>query len=171
MPYVCWLYILPTFMLKTLFSLLFVATLAQQAVAQTTPATAPASVSAPAPIEISAGRRDTLAAISNLYERRRTGGKRWAYVGVAGLAALVRVLTASSSSTSTSSYGPPTHDTVNGGAAAAIGGLFVGLPAIIGIGNLAAFSEKNEQEVDRAYRSGQPLPAATRRQLKKKDFR
>lgn len=157
------------FMMKPIRCLLFVMTLAQHAIAQTTPA--PVSASAPAPVELSAGRRDTLAAISNMFERRRTGGKRWAYVGLGGAAALVRVLTASNSSSSTGSYGAPTHDTYDSGGAALIGGLFVGLPAIISIGNLATFSEKHEEEIDQAYRSGQSLPATIRRRLKKKDFR
>lgn len=118
--------------------------------------------------ELGAGQRDTLAAVANLFERRRTGAKRWAYVGVGGAAALVRVLTASR--TTTTPYGGSSTESVNGGAVALIGGLLVGVPAAIWIGNIAAFSEKREQEVDRAYRAGQLLPKNIRRQLKKKDF-
>jgi hypothetical protein len=104
-----------------------------------------------------------------MYERRRKGGKKWGYVGLGGALALLRVATAGSSS-SPSPYGTPTQNSVDGSAVALIGGLFVGVPAIIGIGNLVSFSEEREQKVDQAYRSGQPLPASVRRQLKKKDF-
>ena len=156
-------------MQKTLFSLLLAALFFQSAQAQTT--TPPAAA---VPAEISAGRRDTLNAIAKLYDRRRAGAKSWGYVGLGGLLALVRVATAGSSGSragSGSSYGAPsTSSSVDGGAIAIVGGVFVGIPAIIAISKLARFSEEHEQQVDRAYRSGQPLPASVRRQLARKDF-
>ena len=156
-------------MQKHLFILLLATLLFQSAHAQTTPPPVAA-----APVEISVGRRDTLAAIGKLYARRRAGGKKWGYVGLGGLLALVRVATAGSSSSSSSSGGgygaPSTSTSADGGAIALVGGVFVGIPAIIAISKLATFSEQREQQVDRAYRSGQPLPAAVRRRLMKKDF-
>ena len=155
-------------MQKVLFSFFLAALWCHPGHAQTTP-----SPAAAAPAELSAGRRDTLAAIGKMYARRRAGAKSWGYVGAGGLLALVRVATAGSSTGSStgSSYGAPsTSSSANGGAIAVVGGVFVGIPAIIAISKLVRFSEEHEQEVDRAYRSGQPLPAAVGRQLNKKDF-
>lgn len=156
-------------MQKILFGFLLSALFFQSAHAQTIPPPVAA-----APAELSAGRRDTLNAIAKLYTRRRAGAKNWGYAGLGGLLALVRVATAGSSGASAgagSSYSPPaTSSPADGGAIAVVGGIFVGIPAIIAISKLTRFSEENEQVVDRAYRSGQPLPAAVRRRLAKKDF-
>lgn len=154
-------------MIKYLPTPLLILTLFSSAVAQTAVPPAPTAPIVVSP-ELSAGRGDTLAAIANLFERRRTGAKRWVYVGVGGAATLVRVLTASRS-TSTP-YGVSSTESVDGGAVALVGGLLVGVPAALWIGNMTAFSEKREKEVDRAYRAGQPLPKGVRQQLKKKDF-
>ena len=98
--------------------------------------------------------------------------KAGGYVGLGGLLALVRVATAGSAgSGSSSSYGAPAaRNAADGGAIALVGGVFVGIPAIIALRKLSTFSEQREQQVDRAYRAGQPLPAAVRRRLKKKNF-
>ena len=148
-------------MIKSILCLLLVLAIWQPAFAQNTPA--------PAPTELSVGKRDTLSAISNLFDRRRKGGKRWAYVGVAGGLAMVRALTASP--TTNSSYGSTsTASSSNASGLALIAGVFVGIPAAASIGNLVRYSEKREAAVDRAYRSGQPLPNDIRHRLKKKDF-
>lgn len=157
-------------MQRILFGFLLAALFFRSAQAQTAP---PPTAAAPA--EISAGRRDTLDAIAKSYARHRAGARSWGYVGLGGLLALVRVATAGSSGSgagSGSSYGAPaTSNSADGGAIAVVGGVFVGIPAIIAISKLARFSEEHEQQVDRAYRSGQPLPTAVRRQLAKKDFK
>ena len=148
-------------MIKSIFCLLFGLSIWQPAFAQTTPA--------PAPTELSAGRRDTLNAISNLFDRRRKGGKRWAYVGVAGGLAMVRALTAAPETNN--SYGSTsTASSSDASGLALIAGVFLGVPAAASIGNLVRYSEKREEAVARAYRSGQPLPNDIRRRLKKKDF-
>ena len=152
-------------MQKILFSFLLAALTFQSAHGQAT--SPPAAAASP---EISAGRRDTLNAVAKLYARRRAGAKSWGYVGLGGLLALVRVATAGSSGSGSSYGAPATSSSADGGAIALVGGVFVGIPAIIAISKLARFSEEHEQQVDRAYRSGQPLPAAVRRQLVKKDF-
>lgn len=121
--------------------------------AQTTPQPAPLT-------ELSVGKRDTLRAISNLFERRRKGGKRWAYIGGVGLLTMVRALTSTRSDGSS----------LDPGGAAIIAGAFVGVPAAASLGNLLGYSEKRENEVDRIYRSGQPLPKTIQHRLKKKDF-
>ena len=105
-------------------------------------------------------RADTLRAIDRLFERRRKGGKVWAYVGVSGALALVRALTS------------PTNNgnTVDGGGVALLAGAFVGVPVAVSIVNLSAYSEAHEEEVDRLYRSGQPLPKKIRQRIKRKDL-
>lgn len=104
-------------------------------------------------------RADTLRAIARLFERRRKGGKIWAYVGVSGALALVRTLTSSSNG-----------NTVDGGGVAVLAGAFVGLPVAVSIVNFSAYSEAHEAAVDRAYRSGRPLPNRIRQRMKRKDL-
>ncbi|MBD2769939.1 hypothetical protein IC235_18780 [Hymenobacter sp. BT664] len=140
-------------MRRILLVLLVLACSAQQVMAQNTPLSA-------SPAELSAGKRDTLRAIGNLFERRRKSGKRWTYVGVVGVLAMVRALTSTRSDGSS----------LNAGGAAIIAGAFVGVPAAASLGNLLVYSEEHEDEVDRAYRAGQPLPKRIRHRLKKKDF-
>lgn len=135
------------------------------------PAAAPAPAPAPAAttpvVELSAGRRDTLGAISSLYERKRKAGKVWSGIAVGGGLALLRVLTADNTKTIGSTQ---VKDETDASGVAVIGALFVGLPVVIGLTNLAQFSEEKENEVDRAYRSGKPLPRNIARSLRKKDF-
>ena len=148
-------------MTKSILCLLFGLSVWQPAFAQTAPA--------PTPTELSAGRRDTLNAISNLFDRRRKGGKRWAYVAVAGGLAMVRALT--TSPRTNSSYGSTaTMSSSDASGLALIAGLFLGVPAAASIGNLVRYSEKREEAVGRAYRAGQPLPNDICHRLKKKDF-
>lgn len=105
-------------------------------------------------------RADTLRAIARLFERRRRGGKVWTYVGVSGALALVRALTSNSSD----------GGSVDGGGVAVLTGGFVVLPVAVGIANLSAYNETHEEEVERTYRSGQPLPKKIRQRLKRKDL-
>jgi hypothetical protein len=107
-------------------------------------------------------RADTLRAIDRMFERRRRGGKIWAYVGVSGALALVRALT---SSTSTNN-----GNSLDGGGVAVLAGAFVGAPVAISILNLSAYNEAHEEAVDRLYRSGQPLPKKIRQRMKRKDL-
>jgi hypothetical protein len=100
---------------------------------------------------------DTLRAIDRLFERRRKGGKIWAYVGVSGALALVRALTSDGSK-------------ADGGGVALLAGAFVGAPAVFSILNLSTYSEAHEEAVDRLYRSGQPLPKKIRQRIKRKDL-
>ena len=102
-----------------------------------------------------------------MYQRHRRGGKVWLGIGGGGLLALARVL---ANPSTTTINGVQTSSEVDGSAAAVVGGLFVGLPAIIGIAKLTSFTEAKEEAVDQAYRSGQPLPRSVARKLKKKDF-
>lgn len=134
--------------------------------AQTAPPVTPPSGTGPT-TELSQGRRDTLGAIGSMYQRHRRGGKVWLGIGAGGLLALARVL---ASPNTTTINGVQTSSEVDGSAVAVVGGLFVGLPAIIGVAKVTGFSEAKENEVDRAYRSGQPLPRSVARKLKKKDF-
>jgi hypothetical protein len=113
----------------------------------------------PAQLQESA-RADTLRAIDRLFERRRRGGKIWAYIGVSGALAIVRVLTSPSSN----------GNQVDGGGVALLTGVFVGLPVAASVINLKAYSEAREEEVDRLYRSGQPLPKKIRQRIKRKDL-
>ena len=138
-------------MRKILLGILVITCFTQQVMAQ--------NVSAP-PSELSVGKRDTLRAIGNLFERRRKGGKRWAYVGIVGVLTMARALTSTRSDGST----------LDASGAAIIAGAFVGIPAVASLGNLIGYSEKREEDADRAYRSGQPLPKRLRHRLKKKDF-
>ena len=142
--------------------LLSLATQAQTTIppAAAPPAAAPVAGSV---IEMSAGRRDTLAALGNLYERRRKGGKVWLGIAGGGLLSLLRVVASSDT-------GNGVQTEVDGSAVALIGGLFVGLPGVFGFSKLARFSEAAEQEADRTYRGGQPLPRSLRAALSKKDF-
>lgn len=105
-------------------------------------------------------RADTLRAIDRMFERRRKGGKRWVYVGVGGVLALVR-----------SRISPPSNgNSLDGGGTAVLAGAFIGVPVAIGILNLSAYSEAHEEEVDRRYRAGQPLPKKIRQRIKRKDL-
>jgi hypothetical protein len=119
----------------------------------------PAAMLTPAQVQDNA-RADTLRAIARLFERRRKGGKVWAYVGVSGALALVRALTSNSSN----------GGSVDGGGVAVLTGAFVVLPVAVSIANFAAYSEVHEEEVERIYRSGQPLPKKIRQRLKRKDL-
>jgi hypothetical protein len=103
---------------------------------------------------------DTLRAINRLFERRRKGGKRWNYLGLAGVLSLTRALTSSSTN----------GNTVDGGGIAILAGAFIAAPVAIGVVNLAAYSETHEEEVESAYRSGKPLPKKIRQRIKKKDL-
>ena len=134
--------------------------------AQTTPA-APAATP-PARFELTQGRRDTLGALTSLFQRRRRGGKVWVGIGAAGLLVPLRV---AANPNTTTTNGVRTNTESNGGAVAVVALTFVGIPAAVGIGKLARFSEKREDELDRAYRSGQPLPRAIARRLTREDFK
>lgn len=109
-------------------------------------------------------RADTLRAIDRMFERRRKGGKTWAYIGVSGALAMVRVLTAAPSDSN------PKSNSVDGGGVALLTGVFIGVPAVASITTLTAFSEQHQEEVERAYRSGKSLPKKIRLRLKKKDL-
>ena len=105
-------------------------------------------------------RADTLRAIDRMFERRRRGGKIWAYVGVSGALALVRAL-----------ISPPSNgNSLDGGGTAVLAGAFIGAPVAISLLNLSAYNEAREEEVDRRYRAGQPLPKKIRQRIKRKDL-
>jgi len=114
------------------------------------------------PAELAAAAHaDTLRAINRLFERRRKGGRRWNYLGLASSLSLVRLLAR-----------PDNNDTsVNGGGVAIIAGAFIAAPVAIGITNLVAYNEARESEVENAYRAGKPLPKKIRQRIKKKDLR
>lgn len=154
------------FMFKPLLVLLF-GLLSFAAHAQATPV-APAAPTPPARFELTQGRRDTLGAITSMFQRRRRGGKVWVGIGAGGILALLRVV---ANPNTTTVNGVQTSSEVDGGAVAVVGLGFVALPAAIGIGKLARFSEKRENDVDRAYRGGQPLPRRIARRLTRQDFR
>jgi hypothetical protein len=137
------------------------------ATAQTTPPPATPAPSATSP-ELRLGQRDTLAALDNLFQRRRRGGKVWLGIGVGGLLAVLQV---AANPNSTSTNGVRTSTSPNGGAVAVVGLLFVGIPAAVGISKLANFSEPKAAELSRAYRNGKPLPRALTRQLLPEDFK
>lgn len=113
------------------------------------------------------GRQDTSRAISNLFERRRKGGRRWTYVAGAGVLAFVRVLV---SANNTTVSGAVVTNKVDGGEVATVLGLFVGLPAAIGIGKLVRFNEAPETTITNNYAAGKGLPRAIGRRLRRKDF-
>jgi hypothetical protein len=116
--------------------------------------------------EPTAGRRDTLRAVRNLFERRRAGGRRWLYVTGGGVLAVTRALISSNSTTS----GVQTTSEVGGSEVATAFGLLVGLPAAIGVGKLVRFSDKREEAITVPYTIGQPLPRPIARRLRRKDF-
>jgi hypothetical protein len=122
---------------------------------------------APARTELTTGRRDTLRAVRNLFERRRAGGRRWLYVTGGGVLAMARVLVSSNSTTSTGVY---TKSEVPSSEVATSFGLLVGLPAAIGVGKLVRFSDKREEAITVPYTTGRPLPKGIARRLRKKDF-
>gem|GEM_PF-5943249 len=103
---------------------------------------------------------DTLRAINRLFERRRKGGKRWNYLGLAGILSLSRALASPSIDGSR----------VDGGSLAILIGGFVAAPVAIGVTNLLTYNEAHESEIENAYRSGKPLPKKIRQRIKKKDL-
>ncbi|TVT38511.1 hypothetical protein FNT36_20215 [Hymenobacter setariae] len=107
-----------------------------------------------------AARADTLRAINRLFERRRKGGKRWNYLGLAGILSMTRALASPSIDGS--------H--VDGGSLAILVGGFVAAPVAIGVTNLVTYNEARESEIENAYRSGKPLPKRIRQRIKKKDL-
>jgi hypothetical protein len=132
--------------------------------------TTPPSTSAPAQAttartELTTGRRDTLRAVRNLFERRRAGGRRWLYVTGGGVLAMTRAIISSNSTTN----GVRTRE-VAGSEIATAFGLLVGLPAAIGVGKLVRFSDKREEAITVPYTTGQRLPRGIARRLRKKDF-
>jgi hypothetical protein len=154
---------MPKRLLFLLFTLLSFA-----AQAQTPPATPTATPPPPPRAELRPGQRDTLGALTSLFHRRRRGGKVWVGIGAGGLLAVLRVAANPSSS---STNGVQTTSNANGGGVAVVAVLFVGIPAAIGISKLANYSERKEDELDRAYRSGRALPRAVVRQLTAEDFK
>jgi len=107
-----------------------------------------------------AARADTLRAINRLFERRRKGGKRWNYLGLAGILSMTRALASPSID----------GDKVNAGNLAILVGAFVAAPVAIGVTNLVTYNEAHESEIENAYRSGKPLPKKIRQRIKKKDL-
>lgn len=103
---------------------------------------------------------DTLRAIARLFERRRKGGKVWTYVGLSGALAMVRILISGSSD----------NNSVDGGgvAAVAVGG--IGVPVVVGVLNLTAYNEARQEDVERTFSAGKPLPRKIRLRLKRKDL-
>jgi hypothetical protein len=93
--------------------------------------------------EPTAGRRDTLRAVRNLFERRRANS---------------------------TTNGVRTTSEVGGSEVATAFGLLVGLPAAIGVGKLVRFSDKREEAITVPYTIGQPLPRYIARRLRRKDF-
>jgi hypothetical protein len=107
-----------------------------------------------------AAHADTLRAINRLFERRRKGGKRWNYLGLAGILSMTRALASPSID----------GDKVDGGSLAILIGGFVAAPVAIGVTNLVTYNEARESEIENAYRSGKPLPKKIRQRIKKKDL-
>jgi hypothetical protein len=114
------------------------------------------------PAELAAAAHaDTLRAIDRLFERRRKGGRRWNYLGLASSLSLVRLLAR-----------PDNNDSnVNGGGLAIIAGAFIAAPVAIGITNLVTYNEARQTELENAYRASKPLPRKIRQRIKKKDLR
>lgn len=136
------------------FLLLLLGLFSLSAHSQTPP---PLATPRPVPGELSVGRRDTLKAIGNMYDRRRRGGNRWIILGVAFAGAITRGVLAGGTGN-------------NATGVALTYGVFGGIPAAIGIGKKIRFNENKENEADRAYRSGGALPRSISRRLKSKDF-
>jgi hypothetical protein len=107
-----------------------------------------------------AAHADTLRAINRLFERCRKGGKRWNYLGLAGILSMTRALASPNID----------GDKVNAGSLAILLGGFVAAPVAIGVTNLVTYNEARESEVENAYRSGKPLPKKIRQRIKKKDL-
>jgi hypothetical protein len=107
-----------------------------------------------------AAHADTLRAINRLFERRRKGGKRWNYLGLAGILSMTRVLASPNID----------GDKVNAGNLAILVGAFVAAPVAIGVTNLVTYNEAHESEIENAYRAGKPLPKKIRQRIKKKDL-
>jgi hypothetical protein len=145
-------------MQKIVLFLLFSFYLATTVLAQQQPA--------PGHTELTAGRRDTLRAVRNLFERRRTGGRRWLYASGGGVLAVTRALISANSTTN----GVRTTSEVKASDVATLFGVVVGLPAAIGIGKLVRFSDKREEAITVPYATGQPLPRRIARRLRRKDF-
>ncbi|MDO7877238.1 hypothetical protein Q5H93_21005 [Hymenobacter sp. ASUV-10] len=107
-------------------------------------------------------RADTLRAITRLFERHQRNGKAWAYAGgTGGTLALARLALG----TSTANSRP-----VTAGGLAVGAGVGIVLPLAISLYHFTAYSEEKQDEAERNYRAGQPLPKAIRRHLRKKDL-
>ena len=112
-------------------------------------------------------------ALGNMYMRyasQHHAGKIWLGIGLAGGLATLRVATAGSSNTSSNPYAP-TAPSYNGSAIAIVGGIFGGIPLLIGISKLAAGSSLESQDsVVARYARNRPLPAGVVQRLRRKDF-
>lgn len=107
-------------------------------------------------------RADTLRAITRLFERHERAGKLWAYTGgTGGTLALARLALG----TSTANSRP-----VTAGGLAVGAGVGIALPLAISLYHFTAYSEARQDEAERSYRAGQPLPKRIRRHLRKKDL-
>lgn len=107
-------------------------------------------------------RADTVQAVRHLFQRHRTGG--WIWTAVGGAAA-VRIITVAASSNSSGSFSSTAGGTVVGV------GLLGGVPAGIGIGKLARFSNAKEEQVVTLYEKSGILPPYVRKRLKPRVFR
>lgn len=119
-----------------------------------------AAVNLTPPQAAEAARADTLRAIDRLFARRRRGGRKWNYLGLAGSLSMLRVIPSAASN----------GNSVDGSGVAILAGGFIAAPIAIGLLNLAAYSEAHQEEVEQAYRSGKPLPKRIRQRIKKKDL-
>jgi len=121
----------------------------------------PAVALALTPAQVAAAAHaDTLRAINRLFARRRKGGQRWNYLGLAGVLSLSRVLIS----------GPNNGEKVDGSSIAILTGAFVVAPVAIGIVNLATYNEAHETDIENSYSSGKPLPKKIRQRIKQKDL-
>lgn len=94
---------------------------------------------------------DTVAAVRNLYARRRTGG--WRYINILSGATILPAVALLLLDSNPAGLG------------------VVGTSIGVGIGKLVRFSSKKEEAVVNAYQQGQPLPHSIRKRLRKKHFR
>lgn len=119
---------------------------------------------------VSMGHRDTVAAVNQLFERRRRGGRRWMLVAIAGGTAAVLSIRGTNSTTNTPA-GPITTSTGLAGGAAALTLLaYTGIPAVVGVSKLSRFDERHQQAVIKFYNAGQPLPRYIGQRLRRKDL-
>ena len=119
----------------------------------------------------STGKQDTMRALGNMYVRhntRRRAGKIWLGVALAGGLATLRVATAKDPNASNNSYSPAPAR--NNDALAVVGGIFAGVPLLIGVLKLAGSSSNDQDSVVARYARRQPLPVGVVRQLRRKDF-